>query len=177
MSSLAFAVDDDRPEELKVLNLWVGEFDAEMTIKPGKWVTNGSHTKLKVKSEWALNGRFLRSEGKGQRLQDGQKQTEEFMTLTTYDRGRKQYVGSVFFSVLGGGADYWGGSFNVQSQSTWNADTRTMTTMTKDSDSGITAKGTFHWIDDDTYKWHNVTKDADGNVVMEQTAKGVRRKK
>ncbi len=173
----AVAADEDRPDELKVLDLWVGEFDAVMTIKPGVWVPNGSETKLKVKAEWALNGRFLRTEGKGVRHEGGQKRQSAFMSITTYDRQRQAYVGTVYFSVLGGGHDYWGGGFNQTTRSTWNAATRTMTTETKDPDGGFTVSGTMKWIDDDHYQWTSVTKDADGNIMMEQMGKGVRRKK
>ena len=31
------AADDERSEQLKVLELWVGEFDCVIEVKPGRW--------------------------------------------------------------------------------------------------------------------------------------------
>jgi hypothetical protein len=130
-----------------------------------------------IKGEWSLNGRFVKTKGSGTRIEDGKKQKSVFMAISTYDLFRKQYVGSVFWSVRGGGADYWGGSFNASSESSWDAKTQTMKTASKDSVTGITEEGTTHWSSKDKYTWRSVTKDADGNVLMEQIGKGVRRKK
>jgi hypothetical protein len=169
--------DDDRPDQLQVLDRNVGVFDAEMTVKPGLWVPNGSHTNFKYKSEWVLNGRVLKTEGFGKRTQDGKKQKEEFIAMMTYDVNTKKYMGAVFYGVRGGGADYWASDVNSQNESVWDAKTQTMTAFSKDPQTGITYKGVTRWISKDENTWHHVFKDAKGKVLMERTGKAVRREK
>ncbi|MEX2215079.1 MAG: hypothetical protein WD768_13170 [Phycisphaeraceae bacterium] len=166
----------ERIPELKVLDRWVGEFDAEMTIKPSVFVPDGSKTKLVVKARWVLNGRFVQSEGRGERVQGDLRQSEEYLSMMTYDRRAREYQYSFCFAVHGGGADYWGGNFDTYSETKWDERSQTMRANIKDERTGNTVEAATHWIDNDHYEWGAVTKDKDGNVLMDQTGKGTRRK-
>src|SRR6267142_3908583 len=79
------AEDEGRPAELKVLDRWVGDWDMEVTVKPGAANPQGSKSMFKSGIRWALNDRFLICEAKGEGTSGEHKFADAFIWICTHD--------------------------------------------------------------------------------------------
>ena len=169
--------DPARPAELKVLDRWVGNWDMDVTIKPGPWLPAGSRGKFVATTTWDLNNRFIRCDAKGQAERGDQKGDAAFLWLCTWDPMRNEYRSWVFWSNAGtddSPAGMWSG--NPVASATWDEAKKTWTTKMEDREAGLTSHEVTRWIDDDHHEFTATIKDAAGDVVMEQVGKVSRRK-
>jgi len=180
--ALGVAADDPAPADadtaaaLKIMGRRVGTWDDVITIKPGKFVPPGAVIKLVTVVKWTNNGRFIQGDAEGVREQEGQKQKTASTWIQTYNQQKRQFHSWFFFSVSGpNGVDYWSGPPSV-AVNEWDERSQTMRLEVHDDERGMTGTGSWHWIDNDTVEFGFVTKDKDGNIVMEQTGKSTRRK-
>jgi hypothetical protein len=169
---LASATEADTPSEpakdvpeLQVLNHWVGKWDGEMTVKPNAGSPNGIQAKGAVAAEWVLNGRFVQQTSTAE-AGDGVP-AMKVTTLMTYDTRRRVYRSWMFFSS---GAV-------TESDGRWDEKSRTMTSTSRDAESGGTGTITATFAADGTERWRIIEKDRDGKVVSEATGKNTPRKK
>jgi hypothetical protein len=169
--------DPARPPELKVLDRWVGRWDMQLTTKPGPWLPEGVKGTFTATIAWDLNDRFVRCDAKGQSVRGERKVDDAFLWICTWSPQRQEYRSWVFWSAAGAEdapAGVWDG--NPVASATWDEATRTMTTKMEDKESGITSVGVTRWTDDDHHEFTNTVKDANGEVLMEQSGKASRRK-
>lgn len=135
-----------KPPELKVLERFVGTWDAEMISKPAAWTPKEVKTTGTNKYEWVLDGRFLQdTEQNG----DG----SEVFGLWTFDATAKIYRGWFFGSE--GNVVEWKGQ--------WDEGLR----MEADLGNGVVLTGVNRFPDKDTYEWTLVAKDKDGKVYLD----------
>jgi hypothetical protein len=180
--ALGIAADDPAPADadtaaaLKILGRRVGTWDEVITIKPGKFVPPGATIKMVTVVKWTNGGRFIQGDAEGVREQEGQKQKTGSTWIQTYNKQKRHFNSWFFFFVSGpNNVDYWGGS-PAMATNEWDERSQTMRFEAHDEERGITGSGSWHWIDDDHFEFGIVTKDKEGNIVMEQTGKGTRRK-
>ena len=169
------AEDAARSAEFKVLDRWVGDWDLEITVKPNAQAPQGHKATFKSQVRWALNDRFLRCEAKGEGADGDQKIAEAFMWIITHDPQRKAYTSTVFWSnVPAGAAGSWG---TVPSGvGTWDEKEQMMSIRSEDKESGMVTLSVTQWIDKDTHRWVQSLTEKNGNVVVEMTGMGRRRK-
>src|SRR6267142_1117528 len=173
--SLKAAEDGARPAEFKVLDRWVGDWDLEITVKPNVQAPQGHKATYKSQVRWALNDRFLRCEAKGESADGDQKIAEAFMWIITHDPQRKAYISTVFWSnVPAGAAGYWGGG--QPGIATWDEKEQMMSIRMEDKESGQVTLSVTQWIDKDTHRWVQSLTEKNGNVVVEMSGMGRRRK-
>jgi hypothetical protein len=168
-STVAFADTPQGPSkevpELQVLNHWLGNWDVDMTVKPNADAPKGMRAKGEFAAEWVLNGRFVQQTGT-LTPSDGAP-AMKVTTLMTYDPRKKVYRSWMFFST----------GFVSESEGQWEEKSRTMTSTSRDADSGraTTIKAIF--AEDGTESWSIIEMDREGKVVNETTGKNMRRKK
>jgi hypothetical protein len=169
---LAAAVHGDEPQgpakdipELDVLKHWIGVWDVEMNVKPRGELPKGMHAKGTTTAEWVLGGRFVQQTGT-LKSDDGSPPMHA-TTLMTYDPGKKVYRSWMFFSS---------GAVS-ESEGKWDEKSRTMTSTSRDADSGGTMTIHATFPEDGVENWRIVEKDREGKVVGETSGKNVRRKK
>ena len=151
--------------ELNVLNRWVGKWDVEMTVKPNADVPKGMRSKGWVTTEWTLNFRFVQQFGT---MWAGEgTPAVQIHSLMTYDPRKKAYRTWMFFST----------GHMSESEGTWDEKTRTLTSKSRDADSGTTTTTKATFAEDGAETWSIITKDRDGKVVNETTGKNTRQKK
>ena len=151
--------------ELQVLNHWVGKWDDDMTVKPNAGLPKGMRAKGVVTAEWVLNGRFVQQTAT---LEPGDSAPAmKVTTLMTYDPQKKVYRSWMFFST---------GAVS-ESEGRWDEKSRTMTSTSRDAESGGTATIKATFAEDGTESWSILEKDRDGKVVSETTGKNTPRKK
>ena len=150
------AVDDfKQTKEWKALNRYVGTWADQATVT----VPAPSQARSSGTAGWALGGRFLQIKSKGD-------DDSESMNLFTYDASRRA-VRAWWFSSLG---------YTSVSTGSWDEATSTFTFKADDT-TPMTVIMTDHFIDDDHREWKVITKDPDGKVVFEMSAKSTRQKK
>ena len=150
--------------ELQVLNHWVGTWDDDVTVKPNAGLPNGMRAKGTITAEWVLDGRFVQQTGT---LDPGNgSPAMKVSTLMTYDRRRKAYRSWMFFSS---GAV-------TESEGRWDEKSRTMTSTSRDAESGGTTTITATFAADGSERWSFIEKDRDGKIVGETTGKNTPRK-
>jgi hypothetical protein len=151
--------------ELQVLNHWVGTWDVDMTIKPTADLANGMRVRGTATAEWALDGRFLQQTGTLGPSEGFP--AMKVTTLMTYDPRKKVYRSWMFFS----------NGFASESEGTWDAKSSTLTSTSRDAETGTTTTIKATFPKDGTETWSIVVKDRDGKVVGETIGKNTRRKK
>jgi hypothetical protein len=151
--------------ELQVLNHWVGTWDVELAVKPNADLPKGGRAKGTAAAAWVLDGRFLQQTSASEAGEG--LPAMQVTTLMTYDPRKKVYRNWAFFST----------GFVSESEGTWDEKSRTMTSTSRDAESGTatTIKATF--AEDGTETWSIVTRDREGKAVNETTGKNTRRKK
>jgi hypothetical protein len=140
-----------KPPELKLLDRFVGTWDVESVSKPAVWTAKEVREKLVEVRELVLDRWFL--EGKS-RSEDGKSGLYSWMM--TYDSVRKEY--RVWLFASGGFSIHWSGQ--------WDEATSTLS-FTGDAGSGVTSKGTTHFIDKDHYEFRLIARDSDGKVYQD----------
>ncbi|HEV8378050.1 MAG TPA: DUF1579 family protein [Tepidisphaeraceae bacterium] len=171
---LRAAEDAARPAEFKVLDRWVGDWDLVITVKPNAQAPQGHKATYKSQVRWALNDRFLRCEAQGEGMDGDQKIAEAFMWIITHDPQSKAYSSTVFWSnVPAGATGYWG--IVPSGVGTWDEKEQMMSIRSEDKQGMVTLSVT-QWIDKDTHRWVQSLTEKNGNVVMEMTGMGRRRK-
>jgi hypothetical protein len=169
------ADDAARPVEFKVLDRWVGDWDLQITVKPSTQSPRGHKATYTSQVRWGLNDRFLRCEAKGEGMDGDQKVAEAFMWIITHDPQSKRYASTVFWSnVPAGAAGYWG---TVPSGTgTWDEKEQMMSIRSEDKETGMVTLSVTQWIDKDNHRWVQSLTEKNGNVVVEMTGVGKRRK-
>ena len=151
--------------ELQVLKHWIGTWDVEMTTRPNADLPRGMRAKGPTTAEWVLDGRFVQQSGT-LKPDDGSPALQA-TTLMTYDPRKKVYRSWMFFST----------GFVSESEGKWDEKTRTLTSTSRDAESGTTTTTKATFAEDGTESWSIVSKDREGKVVNETTGKNTRRKK
>lgn len=150
--------------ELQALDHWIGTWDVDMTVKPNGESPKGMRAKGAATAEWILDGRFVQQTGSFESA-DGVR-TMQIRTLMTYDPRKKVYRSWSFLS----------NGVVTQSEGTWDARSRTLTSTSRDPESGATTTTEATFTDNDTEQWSMVAKDREGKVVNETTGTNTRRK-
>jgi hypothetical protein len=140
-----------KPPELKVLERFVGTWDAQSISKPAVWTPEEVREEFVEVRELVLDGWFL--EGKA-RAADGK--AGHFSWMMTYDVARKEYRTWLFVT----------GGFSIQWSGQWDEATKTFS-FTGDAGNGVTYKGTTHFIDKDHYEFRLKATDGDGKVYQD----------
>jgi acylphosphatase len=159
LGQLTTAAELPKPPELKVLERFVGTWDDESVSTPAVWTPKEVRAKSMEVNGWALDGWFLQGTGRtpGGKI--------EVIVMNGYDPVEKTYRFWWFFP--GGHTEQWTGK--------WDEATATLT-IKGDLGKGMTTTGSIHFTDDDHHELHFVTKDSDGKVYSDTSAKAVRRK-
>jgi hypothetical protein len=170
--SLAAGARADAPQgpskdvpELQVLKHWIGVWDVEMTVKPNADLPRGMRAKGATTAEWVLDGRFVQQTGT-LKPDDGSP-AMQVTTLMTYDPRKKVYRSWMFFST---------GSVS-ESEGQWDEKARTMTSTSRDAESGRTTTIKAVFTEDGSESWSFVERDREGKVVSETAGKNARQKK
>src|SRR5688572_10886260 len=172
---LRAADDAARPAEFAVLDRWLGEWDLEMTIKPNRQNPQGRKATYQSTVRWTLNDRFLRCEGQGQGMDGDRNMAQAFMWNITFDTQAGKYISATLWSnVTPGTSGYWGGG--QRGVGTWDEKEQIMTIRTEDKEGGLVTLSVTQWIDKDNHRWVESTTQKDGNVVLEISGVGKRRK-
>lgn len=146
---------EDVPE-LKVLNNYAGKWDAAITLKDSQFESG------EIIADWILDGRFLR-QTIAIKVANSDKPLR-MSTMMSYDPDQQRYR---FWRFVSNG--------NVsESSGTWDAKTKTMTSVGTDHD--LTATTTASFAKDGVEDWKIVVKDASGNEVATITGTNTRKK-
>lgn len=142
-----------RSAELQVLDRYIGDWETVITDKgTGKKLTSIESRK------WSRGGKFVLAE-------DQDKSTKkEAHFLITYDPKGKQYR-----------ACYINDEFTVPLLGTWDEKAQTMTW--KSADVAFKQDAVDRFIDKDNVEWTLTVTSPEGKVVLDLSAKQVRRKK
>jgi hypothetical protein len=151
--------------ELQVLNHWAGTWGTELTTKPNADLPNGAKAKGRATGEWVHGGRFLRQTWAMEESQGIPKLSGS--TMMTYDPRKKVYRSWSFFS----------NGYTSESQGVWDPKSRTLTSTSRDAESGRTTTTKATFAEDSTETWSIVEKDRDGKIGSETTGKNTRRQK
>jgi hypothetical protein len=147
--------EGDTPPEMKALEKLVGTWKVETIVKVPK---EDGPTKLDVKRELVLGGRFVQEAGgfddKGQ---------PTFKAMYTYDSNRKTYRNWLFVS----------GGFYSESTGTWDKQNQTFTFTNKPAD-GVTGVITIRFLDETTFVHSIISRDTAGQIHYHQEGKSVR---
>ena len=148
-----------KPPELKVLEKFVGTWDAESVSKPAVWTRQEVRAKYVEVRELVLDGWFVESKG---RAADGKVDSTSWMM--TYDLARREYREWLFVT----------GGFSIQWSGQWDEATKTFS-FTGDAGHGITSKLTAHFIDKDHIEFRIIATDSDGKVYQDMNGRLTRR--
>jgi Tfp pilus assembly protein PilF len=143
------------PPEMRALEKLVGSWKVEHV---GKVPEEVPFTCI-IKTRPVLGGRFIQQTGDVDESQPNQ------IGMYTYDSNRRAYRYWFFHSS----------GFFVDSTGTWNEGSQTFTFTNKPFE-GATGVITVHFLDDTTYDWSIINRDAGGKVVFHMEGKAVRQK-
>ena len=146
----------DRPAELRVLDKYIGTWDV-VAGSPEDPAAQGTYT-----AKWVLDGRFVHTTGTLETA-DGSNDFK-LISLMTYDPNAKKYRVWNFMS----------NGLTSEAEATWDANTQTMTRVTRYGEVTQTAESDFS--QDGVEKWTMVAADSDQNVVSEMKGTNKRRK-
>ena len=146
------------PDELKKLQPFIGEWDAEFANAPSVVSPQGRTTKGKSTGQWVLDGRFL--------LGSSEVEKHRSIWLMGYDTNKKQFRFVRFTNA--GQIDETVGQWNEEGQSF------VMKAITERP--GVTRTATYRVVEKDAIESHILSKDQDGKVQMDLTIKSSRRK-
>lgn len=147
-----------RPTELKALDIFLGTWDTQATVKVAEWTPKEVRTTSSIKLEWVLGERVI--QGKGS---DSLK--EEFLVHWTYDVNLKAY--RMWFFTSGGAVVDFVGQFVPGSKAF---------VMKKDLGNGIMDTFTIRATDADTIEFRSQAKGGDGKIYFAMEGKWARRK-
>jgi hypothetical protein len=145
--------------EMKALERLVGTWKQDQIVKVPK---ESRSTNLVVKNELVLGGGFVQATGG---FDDKGKPT--FTGMYTYDSNRRTYRYWFFLS----GGFYW------ELSGTWNESTQTFTWKGKSqADATGTMTATLRFLDETTFVFSLIARDASGNIGYHSEGKAVRQK-
>jgi hypothetical protein len=141
----------DRPNELEVLDAFVGTWDAVTVSRPAEWTPKETRMTSVVTRQWILNERFVLDQSVHA---DGQ----ESLALFGYDPQAREY------------RTWW---FNSEghrnsSRGRWDSRTRTFSFETK-PDQGRVSRSTIRLLAPDKHEWNIKVTDATGKVFYDST--------
>ncbi len=140
-----------KPPELKVLERFVGTWDAESVSKPAVWTPKEVRAKYVEVRELILDGWFVESKGRA-----ADEKGDSTIWMMTYDLARREYREWLFVT----------GGFSIQWSGQWDEATKTFS-FTGDAGNGVTSKGTTHFIDKDHIEFSILATDSDGKVYQD----------
>jgi hypothetical protein len=143
------------PPEMKALEKLVGAWKVEHVSK----VPENAPFTLAIKARPVLGGRFVQQTDDSNNGETGQ------IGMYTYDSNRRAYRYWFFHSS----------GFFVDSTGTWNESSKTFTFRNKPFEGG-TGLVTVHFLDETSYDWSIINKDAGGKVVFHMEGKAIRQK-
>lgn len=154
--ALAFnSFADEKSDELKVLDRYIGTWDGQVNeMVPEEKTATETGT-----AAWEIGDKYVQIKS-STKLDDSQA-----MHLITYDAQKQNYHYYWFSST--------GMTFNATGN--WDATAKTFTWDGQLADS-LNIKMTDHFIDDNTRELHVTVKDSNGDTVFEMKAKSTRRK-
>jgi hypothetical protein len=152
----AQAPDPLPAEALKVLKLFVGTCDTTIDGNPG---LKGAATGVLVLGDRFVRDDFVLKDGDGSVVL-------QVSSMITYDTNAKRYRMWMFSST----------GEVTPSEGTWDEATRTLTMNSRDA-KGHATKWTSSFSAEGVETWSLVTKDQDGNVVLEVKGKSTARSK
>jgi hypothetical protein len=141
----------DRPNELEVLDAFVGTWDAVTVSRPAEWTPKEIRMTSVVTRKWILNKRFLLDNSEHA---DGQ----ESLALLGYDPQGREYRSWWFNSE---------GHRNT-SRGRWNPGTRTFSFETQ-PEQGRVSRSTIRLLAPDKHEWNIKVTDATGKVFYDST--------
>ena len=146
------------PEEIKKLQAFIGDWDAEFINAPSVVAPQGRTFKAKSSGKWVLDGRFLL----------GTTEFENFRSIWVmgFDSNKNQYRMVRFTN--GGLADETVGQ--------WDNESNSFVMKPVNERPGITRTAKYHIVGNDAIESHILSKDQDGKVQMDLTIKSSRRK-
>jgi len=137
----------EKTAESKVLDQLVGTWKSESVNKVAEWTPREVKSTGSITCQWILDGKFV--EEAGSSTTPG----VEHRMLWWYDPNRSAYR-QAFFSSEG---------VTLETVGTWDAKAHTFT-WKSETQPGMTAVSTHHFVDADTYEWTYVIKDGGGKV-------------
>lgn len=146
------------PEEIKKLQPFIGEWDAEFINAPSVVSPQGRTSKAKSTGKWVLDGRFL----------FGATEFDNFRSIWVmgYDTNKNQYWMVRFTNA--GQIDETVGQ--------WDKESNSFVMKPVSERPGITRTAKYHILGNDAIESHILSKDQDGKVQMDLTIKSSRRK-
>lgn len=149
------------PEEMKILALLVGEWTTEIVARPSLTAPEGFKAKGRSRSEWTLNGHFLRIEA----TSVSERGKTQLTVLTTYNARAKQFRQFTFSSDGVAG----------ETVGTWDEKTRTITWESVNLPGGWT--GTGKTVLDEEHPSNSIlVKNERGETIRDMIATGTRAK-
>jgi hypothetical protein len=144
----------DKVPELKVLDHYAGLWDTEITS------ANAPFAKGKVTAKWVVGGRFL------QQTADMEDSPYRFMSLMTYDPGKKRYRTWIFLSD----------GTTAESEGRWDAKRKVMTSISSKDEQGGFSTTTADFSEPGVETWKIVYQDGTGNAAGQMSGKNTRTK-
>lgn len=150
------------PPELKVLDRYVGVWNATFRAKPATWTPQETNGSAVDEFRWVLGNRFLELNA------TSKPEGMQAKILYTFDAGTKAYR-SVYFNSKGQMTRYAG---------TWDEATKTFRWVGEVEGVPNQAKVviTDRWVDDDRREYTVVAKEAAGTVLFDMAGTAVRKK-
>ncbi|MDA1051418.1 MAG: hypothetical protein O3C40_13180 [Planctomycetota bacterium] len=146
------------PDEVKKLDLFLGERDVEFIHRPSVVTPNGSTAKGTTSGEWILDGRFLLGRTKLPNF--------ESLWVVGYDTNKKAFR----YVLLGNNGRI------DENIGQWNEAERVFDWKQVNGPPGSTRTSTTRRLDNDIVESHIVAKTPDGKTHMDLTIKATRRK-
>jgi hypothetical protein len=150
-----------KPQELKVLNRFLGTWDTDMVAKQAAWTPKEVKSKGVSTFEWMLDGRFMSSKSKS-----GEPDKIESFQLMTYHPGEKKYF--LWFFDSNGAVS--------EANGTWDADNQTLT-WKSEIDENLSSLNLVRFTDRETIDWTMTVRDKTNKVYLDLRGKMKRRKK
>jgi len=147
------------PPEMKVLQKLAGTWKVLNINKPSKWMPKESRSTSTDKGEVILGGRFLERRGfdaEGNLIPS---------SMYTYDTDKKTYLW--WFYVSNGAVGEFVGA--------WDATRQTLLFRPR-TESPLRGVTTYRFLDENTFDWSIVAKDADGEISFHMEGNAVRQK-
>ena len=148
--------ESNAPPEMKALERLVGTWKVEQIVKVPEETRS---TNLVVKRELVLGSRFVQAGG----FDDKGKPT--YTGMYTYDANRKTYRYWFFLS----------GGFYTESTGTWDESSQTFIFKNR-LPGGVTGVITLRFLDEVTFVFSVISRDAGGDITYHLEGKSVRQK-
>lgn len=158
-AGMAYPAEAQVPEQ-KVLDRFLGTWRTTYKLLKAEWTPEEKTGAADLTYSHALGGQFIQERG-----EHADKTTN--LVMYTYDAQRKSYR-SWWFSSTGQTAESTG---------KWDADAKTMTWTSVGGEQDFTTTARHRFVNDDTFEWDVVVKDAKGKVLFRMEGKAARAKK